>query len=1060
MGSPLKFLVIEDIPADFLLLEKHLHQHGLNAECRQVSSNAELDAALQNAWDVVLSNYIVPGMEFHATLQHIWAHRPGLPVILVSGSIDEKTAVELLRLGISDFVLKDNLTWLLPAIQRTLNESNERRARQAAETALRESQATALEEQRQARLAALNLMEDAIAARVRAEAAHVALQESEAKYRLLADNAADCIFWLGTDGCFKYISPACEYIFDHTSEEFLANSGLLLDIIHPDDRAAYRQHIANNTYTNRVELEMRIVHKDGSLHWIGHHCKPIYDENGVDLGLHAVNSDITARKQAEEQLRKLALAVEQSPESIVITNLDAKIEYVNGAFLRNSGYSREEVIGQNPRMLHSGKMTQENYAALWNTLSQGQTWKGEFFNRRKNGSEYVEFAIITPIRQPDGRITHYVAVKEDITEKKLIANELDSHRHHLEELVASRTAELESARAMADAANQSKSSFLANMSHEIRTPMNAIIGLTYLLRQHTSLSEQNLRLDKIDAAAQHLLSIINDILDLSKIEAGRMELEQTDFSLDEILNHISSLIAEQSTAKGLSIEVNNANVPQWLRGDPTRLRQALLNYAGNAVKFTERGTISLRAGLLEESDQGLLVRFEVKDSGIGIAKENLPTLFEAFAQADVSTTRKYGGTGLGLAITQHLANMMGGETGVESTLGQGSSFWFTARLQRGHGVMPAESRQKSEDAELMLRQNYAGARLLLAEDNPINREVALELLHGVGLSVDTAENGRIALDKLRANNYALVLMDVQMPELDGLAVTRAIRAEPGYALLPILAMTANAFDEDRRACLGSGMNDFVTKPAIPEVLYATLLHWLSYSKQNHPASNLAARPVAGVMPTPISNSSIANRLANIPGLNAAPGLALVRGDTTKYQYLLHLFANSHSEDMKHVQERLADGDIQQAKYLAHSLKGSAATLGALEVSDLATKLDTALRQNATLAECTALARQCDDKLTQLVQAILSLPEESALVEDTGDNIDQEHINRILMELNNLLTENNASANRLARKSAGLLRAKLGGRYADFARQIEVFDYESALKILREISEPAGNIRKA
>lgn len=1060
MDKPLKLLVIEDTHADFLLLERHLHRHGLDAECRRVANHAELNAALQSEWDLALSDYNVPGMEFHATLQHIWSHRPDLPVILVSGSVGEETAVELLHLGISDFVLKDNLTRLLPAIRHALDEANERRARQAAEMALRESQAAALEEQRQARLAALNLMEDAIAARARAEAAHVALQESEAKYRLLTDNAADCIFWLGTDGCFKYISPACEYVFGHTAEEFLADSGLLIDIIHPDDRAAYQQHLANTPYIDSKELEMRVVHKDKSVHWIGHHCKPIYDENGADLGRHAVNSDITARKQAEEQLRKLALAVEQSPESIVITDLDAKIEYVNGAFLRNSGYSREEVIGQNPRMLHSGKMSQENYAALWNTLSQGQTWKGEFFNRRKDGSEYVEFAIITPIRQPDGHITHYVAVKEDITEKKLMANELDRHRHHLEELVASRTAELESARAMADAANQSKSSFLANMSHEIRTPMNAIIGLTYLLRQSTSASEQNIRLDKIDAAAQHLLSIINDILDLSKIEAGCLELEQTDFSLKEILDHISSLIADQSRAKGLSIEINNANVPQWLRGDPTRLRQALLNYAGNAVKFTERGTISLRAELVEESGEGLLVRFEVKDTGIGIAKENLPTLFEAFAQADVSTTRKYGGTGLGLAITQRLANMMGGETGVASTLGQGSAFWFTARLQRGHGVMPAKSRQQSEDAELMLRQNYAGARLLLAEDNPINREVALELLNRVGLSVDAAENGRIALDKLRANNYALVLMDVQMPEMDGLTVTRAIRAEPGYALLPILAMTANAFDEDKRACLAAGMNDFVSKPAIPEILYATLLHWLSYSKQNHPAPDSAARPVAGVVPPPLPNISIASRLAIIPGLDAAPGLALVRGDTTKYQYLLHLFADAHSEDMKHVQERLADGDIQQAKYLAHSLKGSAATLGARGVSDLANELDTALRQNATLAECMALARQCDDKLTQLVQAILGLPEEDALAENTGGNIDQELINRVLMELESLLAESNASANRLARESANLLHVKLGGRYADFARQIEVFDYESALKTLRAISEPAGNIGKA
>jgi CheY-like chemotaxis protein len=364
------------------------------------------------------------------------------------------------------------------------------------------------------------------------------------------------------------------------------------------------------------------------------------------------------------------------------------------------------------------------------------------------------------------------------------------------------------------------------MSHEIRTPLNAILGLNFLMRREGLSSEQSQRLDKVDSAGQHLLSIVNDVLDLSKIEAGRVQIERTNFHLSAVLDHVHSIIADAARAKGLAVVVDGDAVPLWLRGDPTRLRQAFLNLAGNAVKFTERGRIDLRAEFLVDLDDEFMVRFSVEDTGIGVTEEQRSRLFQAFEQADVSTTRQFGGTGLGLAITSRLAELMGGSCGVDSRPGEGSHFWFTARLQRGHGVMPGSPRGTPAAAEGELRQRHRGARILLAEDNEVNREVALAMLHGVGLEVDVAEDGEEALRLARTRPYDLVLMDMQMPRMGGLEATRLIRALPGWHLRPILALTANAFDDDRLACEAAGMNDFITKPMRVNALYEILLSWL------------------------------------------------------------------------------------------------------------------------------------------------------------------------------------------------------------------------------------------
>ncbi|MBI1887925.1 MAG: response regulator [Nitrosomonadales bacterium] len=531
-----------------------------------------------------------------------------------------------------------------------------------------------------------------------------------------------------------------------------------------------------------------------------------------------------------------------------------------------------------------------------------------------------------PVFDEAGNPSYLIGVSIDITERKQAERQLRELNEHLEERVEQRTRELTEAKQQAESANQAKSEFLANMSHEIRTPMNSILGMANLAMNFKADRRNRDYLKKIHSSGEHLLGIIDDILDFSRLAAGKLKINTADFNLSRVLDNVKNLVAGKAAAKGLKLVFDiDADLNLGLCGDPLRLVQILVNYIDNAVKFTEKGKIIVRIKRIEEDATSCLMRFEVQDSGIGMSEAEKAKLFQPFQQVDTSSTRQYGGTGLGLAICRQLAGMMqDGGVGVESVPGQGSTFWFNVRFYKAGQPFCTENETGTDKQPAAI----SGARILLAENNLFNQQVATDFLENAGATVCVAQNGKEALDLLAHERFDCVLMDIQMPVLDGFEATRLIRANPALARIPVIAMTANASEEDRERCLAAGMDDFIGKPFKPDAFYAVIAKWLARQPQQMPASGAPATSVTK------------EAWAGDPEIIDFAVLAeLVGGDKLKMREFVRKFLASARQDMTEVEAALERKDLATLGALGHHLKSPAGMAGAMGFSHLCQALE-------------------------------------------------------------------------------------------------------------------------
>ena len=987
----------------------------------------------------------------------------------------------------------------------------------------------------------------------------------------IIDNIPAAVFHLDRNGQFRSYNRFAAEMYRFDKGEMIGKritDILVLDeAMRVDAQEEALRIIADATHVER-ELAVDLFGEPRDLLYS---VTGFLDRDGQPGGSVAVLVDITRSKQAERAARDaeaelrasralLESVVEYNRAVMFMKDTEGRFLLVNRRWEEITGFSREQAIGKTDADIIPAQLVPAYVESDRRVLRTGEPEEAEIAG--PDGRIYLSVKFVA--RDAEGKIFALCGLFTDITERRAAESAMRS------------------AKELAEEATRTKSEFLANMSHEIRTPMNAIIGMGHLLQKTEMTARQRDYLNKIQQSCQHLLGIINEILDFSKIEAGKLTIERVEFELHSVLDTVRNLILDKVVAKGLELRFDiDKDTPAPLLGDPQRIGQILVNYANNAVKFTERGSVEISVHVVEQTAKDALLHIAVTDTGIGLSPEQQAHLFESFQQADASTTRRYGGTGLGLAISKRLADLMGGSVGVQSVQGQGSTFWFRVRLGKGearrrvyedaaefrgrhvlvvddnansreelaellttmnfnvaqvssgaaalqeienaerHGEgfeivlldwrmpgmsgidtargiqaldlrrrprlvmctaysrsdvidaaeesgfdeilikpvsasamfdalmrvlhlnMPADETRRNIDSAASRRtelENIQGARILLVEDNELNQEVAHAILTDEGFRVDIAADGEKAIAMLEQAAYDLVLMDMQMPVMDGVSATRALRQKPRFAALPIIAMTANAMEADRKLCLEAGMNDHVAKPIEPEELWNALVRWIRPQ-----AGNGGAPP----QPQPQAAAEAAGAIPPIKGLDIQEGLRRVMGKQPLYISLLHKFVETHADSIDALQQAMEKGHLADTERLAHTLKGVCGSIGVqASLCQSAARLETAARDKATLEQMRPLYDQLRGPFLELIDNIrqalqIQTPPPAAPAPATNS----EGLARVVRELAALLADDDAEACELFETNRELLQGSFGQEAQRLGLALQRFEFEAAAKIL-------------